>query len=385
MLIDKEELDKILKNSIERNVPSVAASIISSDKIFYNNQFGYSSYSEQTHVKDNSLYRIASMTKAITAVCILQLIEKGQLNLDSKLRDYFPEVARNKILKGFDKNDKAIYSKPQTDITILHLLTHTSGYGYEIWNKNIAKLIELGELTSAFQGDSKFLDSPLIFDPGSSWEYGIGIDWLGALVEKVSDLNLQDYMTKNIFNPLCMGDTSYDISSENVERLVSVHNREGSGYRELPFGIPERSDFYSGGANLICTLSDYSTFLQMILNNGTLNGRMILKNESVEFMAKNHMGNIPIRSMETSVPFLSNDVDFFQGKKGFWGLGFLVYEEEADTGKPKGSLCSYGLFNSFCWVDHKNDLAGLIIMQLLPFFDQKAIKTLKAFEEYIYK
>ena len=109
MLIDKKELDKILKDSIERNIPSVAASIISSDKIFYNNQFGYSSYSEQTHVKDNSLYRIASMTKAITAVCILQLIEKEQLNLDSKLRDYFPEVARNKILKGFDKNDKAIY------------------------------------------------------------------------------------------------------------------------------------------------------------------------------------------------------------------------------------------------------------------------------------
>tara|TARA_B110000014_G_scaffold264482_1_gene266709 strand:- start:12558 stop:13715 length:1158 start_codon:yes stop_codon:yes gene_type:complete len=384
MEIDNKALNNILSRAVKDKIPGVAASIISSSNTLYKNQFGYSNYSDKQYLHEDSLYRIASMTKAITSVCILQLMERGKLRIDSKLKDFFPEAGKAKILKGFDAHNIPLYKNVSADITIKHLLTHTSGFAYEIWNDKILKLMKLGLLSSAFEGSSNFLKAPLVHEPGASWEYGIGIDWLGHLVEKVSDLSLQDYMVKNVFKPLEMNDTSYDIPSHKIDRLSSVHKREDEGFTVLPFEIPKKEDFYSGGGNLISSLSDYSKFLQMILNNGSLNNRQILKKDSIQTMSVSHTSGISLHPMRSVVPFLSNDFDFFQGQKGSWALGFLLSEEDSVSGKPKNSLGSYGLFNSFCWIDKMNDLAGLLIMQMLPFFDEEVVKVLNSFEKNIY-
>ena len=386
MDIDKIQLNHVLSESVQRSdVPAVAAQISTSEETIYRNEFGFSNFESKALLKEDSLYRIASMTKAITSVCVVQLIERGKLSLDSRLKDFFPHISKIKVLDGFDINNTAIYSKTKEDITVKHLLTHTSGFAYEIWNENILKLNNQGILSSAFSGDNKFLQSPLVNNPGAGWEYGIGIDWLGALVEKITDMTLQDFMIKNIFIPLEMKDTSYDLDFSKQERLVSVHCRNGNRFSKLPFETPEDTNFYSGGGNLISSLNDYANFLGMLLNYGNFKGKQILRKESLELIRKKYVKNELIHKMKSFVPFLSNDFDFFQGKKGSWGLGFLINDEQSEYGKPRNSLGSYGLFNSFCWIDYHNNITAILIMQLLPFFDEKAILTLNNFEKCLYR
>jgi len=382
--VNKEIIDQVLSNAIENNCPAISASVLSPKENLYRGDFGLADVATGKSVQKDSIFRIASMTKAITSTCIMQLIEKQKLSLNTKLKDFFPEVANKKIIDGFNKKNEATYSEANSDITIQQLLTHTSGFAYEIWNENIAALVEKGDLTTAFSGDDKFLKAPLSFNPGTAWEYGIGIDWLGVLVEKISDMTLQDYMKDNIFNPLGMDDTSYDVPKEKIERLVKVHSRNGQEYFEMPFDPPEKSDFYSGGGNLVSTLCDYSSFLNMFLNQGKSSEGRILHKTSVDLMLTSHTGELLMTSMQTSAPILSNDVDFFPDTDKSWGLGFMINNEDIENGRPKGSAGWAGLFNSYFWIDTKNKIAAVILMQMLPFAEEGCLKTLKDFEKSIY-
>ena len=384
MEVNKEIIDQVLSKAIENNCPAISASVLSPKENLYRGDFGLADVATGKSVQKDSIFRIASMTKAITSTCIMQLIEKEKLSLNTKLKDFFPEVANQKIIDGFNKKNEATYSEANSDITIQQLLTHTSGFAYEIWNENIAALVEKGDLTTAFYGDDKFLKAPLSFNPGTAWEYGIGIDWLGVLVEKISDMTLQDYMKDNIFSPLGMDDTSYDVPKEKIERLVKVHSRNEEEYLEMPFDPPEKSDFYSGGGNLVSTLSDYSSFLNMFLNQGKSSEGRILQKTSVDLMLTSHTGELLMTSMQTSAPILSNDVDFFPDTDKSWGLGFMINNEDIENGRPKGSAGWAGLFNSYFWIDPKNKIAAVILMQMLPFAEEGCLKTLKDFEKSIY-
>ena len=234
--------------------------------------FGYLDLETNIPVDDNSLFRSASMTKAVTSTCIMQLIERGELSLDTELKKFLPEVASKKIIEGFNENDQTSYSKVTNEVNISHLLSHSSGFGYEMWNENITKLVGRGELVSMMTNKKEFLDAPLLFNPGSAWEYGIGIDWLGVLIEKISDMSLQDYMKENIFNPLGMNDTSYDLPLSDHDRVTKVYNRTGENFDEIPFGVTETFDCYSGGGGLISNAEDYTTCLKIFLNKGKGNG-----------------------------------------------------------------------------------------------------------------
>ncbi len=384
MNIDKERIDQVLSESVESNCPVISASVLSSDTTLYRGDFGLADVSSGKNVEKDSIFRIASMTKAITSACIMQLIEKDKLTLDTKLKEFFPEISERKIIDGFNEKKETIYSEASSDITIQQLLTHTSGFAYEIWNKKIAGLVEKGELATAFSGDKEFLKAPLSFNPGSAWEYGIGIEWLGVLVEKISDMTLQEYMKENIFNPLRMVDTSYDVPKEKNERLVKVHGRNGDDYFEMPFDPPERSAFYAGGGNLVSTLNDYSAFLTMFLNKGKSPNGRILQETSVDLMLSNHTGDLLMTKMHTSAPILSNDVDFFPDTNKSWGLGFMINNKDIENGRPKGSAGWAGLFNSYFWIDPSNKIAAVILMQMLPFAEEGCLKTLKDFEKSIY-
>ena len=385
MEVNRRKIDRVLVEASKNKVPAISAAIISSKEIIYKNSFGYSDLESKKPIAEDSVFRIASMTKAITSTCIMQLIEKGELSLQSKLRNFFPEVSGKKILKGFDSENNHIYEETLNDINIKHLLTHTSGFAYEIWNENIKKLVEKGELSSAFLGNDEFLKAPLVFNPGTDWTYGIGIDWLGVLIEKISGVSLQKFMTENIFKPLGMKDTAYDINDNLRERLVKIYGRSDQEYFEIPFTDPEKSSFYSGGGQLVSTVDDYSLFLRIFLNGGLYKGKQIISKESVKIMSKNHTGETLMTELKTSEPEFSNDVNFFPSITKSWGLGFMINNEAIPDGRAKNSLAWAGLFNSYFWIDKKNDMAAIIMMQMLPFFEEKAVQTLTDFEAAIYK
>ena len=220
MQIDSPKIDNILENAAKQKVPAISAAVMSRDSNLYKGHFGFKDLENKNPVDDNTLFRIASMTKAITSTCIYQLIDRDILSLDTNLKDFFPEISDKKVIQGFDDNGDPILSDVSNDINIGHLLTHTSGFAYEIWNESIAKLVERGDLQSAFANNDEFLKAPLIFEPGTRWEYGIGIDWLGVLIEKISECSLQEYMHTNIFEPLEMASTSYDLVKSKHSRVA---------------------------------------------------------------------------------------------------------------------------------------------------------------------
>ena len=270
------------------------------------------------------------------------------------------------------------------DINIGHLLTHTSGFAYEIWNESIAKLVEKGDLQSAFANNDEFLKAPLVFEPGSDWEYGIGIDWLGILIEKINECSLQEYMHTHIFEPLGMSNTSYDLDKSKHSRVAKVYGRNGDEYFEMPFEVPEKSSFYSGGGNLISSLDDYSKFLKIFLNSGKGSQEQILSESSISSMLSSLNEELVMKKMLTQVPMLSNDVDFFPTSTKSWSPGFMVNHEDIRSGRPKNSSGWAGLFNSFFWIDPKNEIAALILMQMLPFSEEGCFTTLQEFEGSIY-
>ena len=284
--INSTKLDSLFNEAVNSDIPGVSAAVVAKEESLYQGHFGFADLNQNKPIDDSSLFRIASMTKAVTSVCIFQLIEKGVVSLDSPLKNFFPEVSEKKIIDGFDDGGNPIMSDPSNDITVGNLLTHTSGLAYEMWNENISTLVQKGELASMFSVTDDFLKAPLVFNPGTSWEYGIGIDWLGVLIEKLADCSLQEYMTLNVFEPLGMNSTSYDLDKTEHERMVNVYTRTGDGYEAMPFSVPEKSAIYSGGGGLISNLKDYSQFLKVFLNSGQVNETKILSESSVNIMMK---------------------------------------------------------------------------------------------------
>ena len=382
--IDSQYIDQALADSSSR-VPGLSAMVSSEENTLYKGHFGYLDLEKKLPVDDNSLFRIASMTKAVTSTCIMQLIERGELSLDTELKQFFPEVASKKIIEGFNENDQPIYSEVTNAVNISHLLSHSSGFGYEMWNENITKLVGRGELVSMMTNKKEFLDAPLLFNPGSAWEYGIGIDWLGVLIEKISDMSLQDYMKENIFNPLGMNDTSYDLPLSDHDRVIKVYNRTGENFAEIPFGVTETFDFYSGGGGLISNAEDYSTFLKIFLNKGKGNGSQVLKESSIQTMLVSSDKNIKMNKLPTSAPPLTEDMEIMPGIDKSWSPGFMINHEESQTGRPKESAGWAGLFNSYFWIDTENKIVSVVLMQMLPFLEKGCVQTLEEFESSIYK
>jgi CubicO group peptidase (beta-lactamase class C family) len=382
--IKVESIQRALEAS-SKKVPGLSAMVSSRDETLYKGHFGYLDLEGKKLVDDNSLFRIASMTKAVTSTCIMQLIEEGKLSLETELKHFFPEVSSKKIIEGFDNKDQPIYSEPSNDILIKHLLSHSSGLGYEMWNKNISKLVEKGDLVSMMTNKRDFLDAPLLFNPGSSWEYGIGIDWLGVLVEEISGLNLQEYMKKNIFDPLEMRDTGYDLPSTEHARVAKVYSRSEDSFSEIPFGVSEKYDFYSGGGGLISSIHDYSAFLKIFLNAGKENETQILKKESVEVMLTSLNREMKMKNLETSSPPLTEHMIIMAGTEKSWSPGFMINHDTSQSGRPEDSAGWAGLFNSYFWIDTQNKLVSVILMQMLPFLEKGCVETLEHFEASIYK
>jgi CubicO group peptidase (beta-lactamase class C family) len=374
-------VDRVFEHAVAAGVvPGVIALAANAHGVIYEGAFGRREMGKEAAMTLDSIVRIASMTKAITAVAALQLVEQGRLTLDEPLGDLLPELAAVQVLDGFDAAGAPCFRPPRQAITLRHLLTHTAGFAYTIWNADLLRLEQHNGVPFGF------LQAPLVCDPGERWIYGINIDWLGWVVEQISGLSLEDYFRAHILDPLGMRDTSFLVSPGQHARLVSVHRRRTDGTLEvLAFPLPEKPEFYNGGGDLYGSGPDYLRFLRMLLGGGRLDQARVLRAETVTEMARNQIGNLTVGVLQSAMLDVSNDVDLLPGLVKKWGLGGMINTTESPTGRSAGSWAWAGLFNTYFWVDPTRCLCGLILTQILPFGDAVVLDLFAQFERLIYE
>ena len=382
-----EKIDGVLNEAVSGGaVPGVVAGVTNADAELYLGGFGERVLGAGDEMTPDTVGWIASMTKAITGAAAMQLVEQGRLDLDAPASEVVPQLADAAVLEGFGDDGKPRTRPPRRAITLRHLLTHTSGFSYEIWSDAIARYQEATGTPGIITCENAALTTPLLFDPGDGWDYGINIDWAGKMVETVSGRTLGQYLREHFFEPLGMNDTAFRITDSMRARLAKIHQRgeDGSLEPQMELEIPQEPEFEMGGGGLYGTVGDYLRFIRMILNRGRANGERVLRPETVDMMSRNQMGEIRVGELKTAIPPLSNDAEFFPGMPKSWGLSFMINDEEAPTGRSAGSLGWAGLANSFFWIDPAKGIGGAYLTQVLPFIDEKAFPLYIAFESAAY-
>ena len=382
-----KNVDALFTQAVEsKKMPGIVAMAATDKGVLYQGAFGRRELGKDAAMSLDTVVWIASMTKAITATAAMQLVERGKLALDAPAGQLVPDLAKAQVLDGFDAGGRPRLRAPKRPITLRHLLTHTAGYAYEIWREEIAKYQAVTNTPGITTCTNAALTTPLLFDPGEQWEYGISIDWAGKMVEAASGQRLDAYLQQNILGPLGMKDTSFKLSPGQRARLASVHQRDDKGVlAPIEFGLPEDPEFLMGGGGLNGTAPDYLAFTQMILHGGRLNGAQVLRPETVEQMAQNHIGPLEVGAMKSAMPGLSNDVELFPGMSKKWGLSFLINTAALPTGRAAGSLAWAGLANTYFWIDRSKRVCGVFLSQVLPFFDDTAIDLFVKFETEVYR
>jgi methyl acetate hydrolase len=380
-------LDALFSQAVEsKKMPGIVAVAATDKGPVYEGAFGTREIGTNAPMTLDTVVWIASMTKAITATAAMQLVERGKLSLDRPAADVVPELATAQVLDGFDGAGQPRRRAPKRPITLKHLLTHTAGFGYEIWRPEIAQYQQVTNTPGITTCTNAALTTPLLFDPGDRWEYGINIDWAGKMVEAAAGQRLDRYFQDNILGPLGMKDTSFKLSPSQRARLSAVHQRDDKGaLAPVEFALPEDPEFLMGGGGLYGTAPDYLAFAQMIMRGGSHKGAQVLRRETVDQMAQNHIGPIEIGAMTTAIPPLSNDVELFPGMSKKWGLSFLINTQTASTGRSAGSLAWAGLANTYFWIDRTKQVCGVFLSQLLPFYDHTAIDLFGKFETEVYR
>ena len=379
-------IDKVLRKPIEAGlIPGVVALAGNDRGVIYEGAFGRRAVDKTDAMTLDSVFRIASMTKAVTGTAAMQLIEKGRIGLEQPIGDVLPVVKDVKVLEGFKPDGTPRLRQPRVPVTLRHLLTHTSGYGYDIFNPDLARYIEVAGLPSILSRKNDALRVPLLFDPGTSWEYGIGIDLVGKVVEAVTSLDLESYFRRHIFDPLGMHDTSFLLRNDMTRRLVGTHVRGPDG-KPVAISIEplEEAEFYTGGAGLFSTAPDYLAFTRMLLAGGTLDGVEVLKQETVKLMARNAIGDLDVPMVRSNNPALALEVETFPGQVKKWGLTFLINAEDVEGFRSAGSLTWGGVHNTYFWIDLKKRITAGALMQILPIGDPDVQGTMIAFERALY-
>jgi CubicO group peptidase (beta-lactamase class C family) len=379
--------DNLLKDAVTRgDVPGVVAAVTTSSQTTYEGAFGERVLGQAVPMTMDTVMWLASMTKPIVGAAAMQLIEQGKMNLDQPAAEIIPELGEVRVLTGWDSAGQPLLRAPKSKITVRQLMTHTAGFTYDIWNPETARYHKTFNIPRAGSGKKAGLKIPLSFDPGTQWEYGINIDWLGQVVEAISGMTLGGYIKTNIADPLGMSSTSFKISPEMRSRMAKVHQRavDGTTLTVTQNETNQNPEFEPGGGGLYSTAQDYLKFMRMILNKGRGNGQQLLKPETVELMSKNAMGPLRVKMLPTQNKGASLDAEFFPGIAKTWGLSFMINEERAPTGRSPGGLAWAGLANTFFWIDPKKDVAGVVMMQVLPFVDTKALGLFTNFEKWVY-
>jgi methyl acetate hydrolase len=382
----KAEIDQVLRQKSEAGeIPGVVAIAANSQGVIYQGAFGKRDLSKDDAMTMDSVFWIASMTKAITAAAAMQLVEQGKLSLDAPIGKVLPDLAAPQVLEGFDAAGEPRLRPAKNPITLRHLMTHTAGFCYNMWNGDMVQYLEKTGLPAVTTCKNDALKLPLMTDPGTHWEYGINIDYVGKAVEAVSGQRLDAYLRDHLFAPLGMTDTAFKIGESQRQRLVAMHGRGPDGsLAPIPFELEQDPEFHMGGGGLYGTAGDYIRFTRMILNKGKGSGNQVLKPETVALMGQNHIGELTMTRMTSAVAFATNDVDLYPDMVKKWGLSFLITTAATPEGRSPGSLAWAGLANTYYWIDPARDVTGVILMQVLPFADGKCLEAFAGFERGVY-
>ncbi|HXY23504.1 MAG TPA: serine hydrolase domain-containing protein [Candidatus Acidoferrum sp.] len=380
-------IDQVLQDAVDsKKLSGVVAMVGNAGGIVYQGAAGKRDTTKNVAMTMDTIFRIASMTKPVTSVAVMQLVESGRVKLDEPVSTYLPELAQVQVLEEFDgATKKAKLRAPKTLPTVRQLLTHTSGYVYEFFDAKLGGYVATGAVPSVGQGDDGFLKAPLVFDPGSRWEYGISIDVLGRMVEKVSGQTLEEYFRQHIFEPLGMTDSFFDVPAEKQGRVVALDQRQQDGsLAELPQQPFKPVKFFSGGGGLLSTAGDYLKFEQMLLGGGKLGNQRILKAETVAEMSRNQIGNLGLTEMVSLAPQFAKNPTRIPGGLDKFGLGFAINTKPVEGGRSAGSLAWAGIFSTYFWIDPLKKTCAVILMQILPFSDDEAVGTVEKFERAVY-
>ena len=361
------------------DIPGVVAVVVDRRGIIYQGAFGKADVATGKPLTADAIFRIASMTKPITSTAAMQLFEQGKFRLEDPAEKYLPDLANMKVFESFDQATGAYTLRPAArPVTIRHLLTHTSGLSQNFTSPIVRDFKP--------RAGEQYPAGPLLFDPGDQWIYGTSLDWVGRLVESLSGMPLEAYFRERILGPLNMNDTFYNLPQDKHARVVPVHKRRADGTFELdpaqpPFSIPRPI----GGGGLSSTVADYSRVLRMFLNQGTLDNVRILSPDSVKLMSANQIGSVGVRALKSAMAERSSDFTFVDDGRDKWGIGFLMTPNGRPGKRSAGSLSWGGINNTYFWIDPARGIGGIILMQLLPFADSKALAVYDSFERAAYQ
>jgi CubicO group peptidase (beta-lactamase class C family) len=377
----KAAITQKLDQAVQRgDAPGVVALVVDRDGALYEAAAGKADLTRGTPMRTDAIFNIASMTKPVTSVAIMQLYEQGKLQLDDPVSKHLPGFDKLQVITHFDPADGSVQTRPAKHVmTLRHLLTHTSGIGYGFTNPIVLKLQKPNQ--------SEW-EIPLLHEPGEKWTYSASTRVLGMVVEKISGMTLEAYFQKNILQPLGMRDTSFAVPLEKQSRVPPVQQRENGKLTQQPAAtlpvtapVPSRGD---GG--LYSTARDYGRFIRMFLNGGKLGDARILSEKSVKLMGQNQIGAIFVQTQPDARPTLTRPFPLGAGHDKF-GLGFQIAQAAPGSApyRSPGSMSWAGIFNTEFWIDPQQHVGGVLMMQMLPFYDDGAIRALREFEATVYR
>ncbi len=382
----KQKLDDVLAAGVKNgHVPGVVAAMVDKNGLTYIGSAGERTIGTGDVMTTDTVGAIASMTKAVTGAAVMQLVEKGHVDLDAPAETYCADIGTPRVLEGFDDAGQPILRDARSQVTLRNLLTHTSGYAYDFTDANLTKWHEATNTPRSLSRRFDSIKTPLMFDPGTQWQYGVGIDWAGITLERVTKSTLADYFAEYLLEPLGMVDTGFVCTPNMLERKAALHLRTpDSSFMSFQMPAVENAEFDSGGGGLFSTMTDYARVMRMILNDGELDGTRVLSAETVAQMATNQIGDVRMTGLKSANPAFFSDADIFPDTPKSWGLSFLINEEPLPNGCPTGALMWCGAFNSYFWIDKTTGIAGCYLSQVLPFFDAGASGNFFDFQNAAY-
>lgn len=359
------------------NIPGgIVAMVTDADGVIYSRATGKQDVTRDVPMAVDTIFRIASMTKPVTSVAVMMLVQEGDIGLDDPVSDYLPAFEELEVFATFNPADKTYTTRPATTpMTIRHLLTHTSGLGYSFDSEILAALLEPGASATRL---------PLLHDPGAKFTYGESTRVLGTLVEEVSGQPLEEFLRERIFVPLDMSDTFYDVPPSRTNRVATIHRTTPQGFVEDP-NPAEVTSPRNGDGGLSSTAGDYVKFIQMFLNGGRApDGTRLLSEATVQLIGQNH-SRVLVELQPTTNPALSQPFPLGAGRDSY-GLGFQITGKHNDAfARSPGSMAWAGIFNTEFWIDPARGVGAVLLMQYLPFYDAAAIEALQGFEQRVYQ
>jgi methyl acetate hydrolase len=380
--LDAAALSKQLASSVERgDTPGVVALVVDRNGVLYEGAAGKLDVGRNLPMPVDAIFNIASMTKPVTSVAIMMLLEEGKLRLDDPVSKYLTGFDNLQVITKFNEQDGTYETRlAKRAMTVRHLLAHTSGIGYAFCNPIVARL-QRGNQKSEWE-------IPLLSDPGEKWNYSASTRVLGLIVEKITGTPLETWYQARIFKPLGMVDTSWAVAADKQSRVASIHSRATGTLQEQPRAtVPSTpTPPFRGDGGLYSTVRDYGLFMRMLLNGGELGGTKILTESSVKTMGQNQIGSIFVEEQPAADPLRTKPFPLGASHDKF-GLGFQVASKDDRYAKYRspGSLSWAGIFNTEFWIDQERHVAGVQMMQVLPFYDDGAIRTLRDFEALVYQ